>query len=126
MAGKKLSAKDKAAKAKAEKRRRARKKAEKAAAKKGDAPAEVVADEPPGDAEPVSSKLKLLSEWNDKRLAHWRDPKSRGPKKNGVACPKCGEELVDRSPGMVVGSNPPRVEVLCPIPTCSWHGRRVA
>ena len=128
MAKKQMTAAQKAAKRQAERARRDRKRAEKDAAKAekaGSKPA-APADAPPGDAKPVSSKLKLLSDANDKRIAHWRDPKSRRPKPNGIACPKCGEELSDKDPGLVVPGNPPRVEIRCGKGGCEFHGRRVA
>ncbi len=120
-----MTAKQKATKAKAEKARRVKKK--KAAAEADDAAAEAgsaATSAPPGDAKPASDRLKLLSDSNDKRMRHWRDPKSRLPKKNGIACPKCGEELSDRHPGVMQPGNPPRMDIRCE--SCEWHGRRVA
>ena len=61
--------------------------------------------------------LKSLYDWNAEILAR---PKPE-PVPNGIACPKCGEELVD------VGSihplsNPPQKQIYCP--GCGYCCRR--
>lgn len=45
-------------------------------------------------------------------------------KKNGIACPKCGHEMVDTNPGMLLTSNPPQKDVHCPM--CSHHDYALA
>ena len=117
----------KAKKAASDKARRERKKAAKAAHEKAEKAGDAApAAEPPGDAEPARKGLKLLSDHNDARLKHWRDPKSRRPTGNKIACPRCGEELNDCHPGQTLAGNPPRAEVRCSAEGCAWHGRRVA
>ena len=99
------SAKSKAKKRARDKERREVKKAEKekeeAAAEADPAsPLDVSSDKPEPDADPprkpkTRSKLTPLREWNDKRARHWRIPSSMEPRLNGVACPKCGGELLE-------------------------------
>jgi hypothetical protein len=40
---------------------------------------------------------------------------------NGVACPKCGEEMYDTNPNLVLTSNPPKKSVHC---KCGFSGYR--
>jgi len=121
----KLSAKQKAAKAAAAKARRDAKRAAKGAAPNAaDAPA-APASTPTVDAKPKKG-LQLLSDWNDDRYAFWRDPASRAAMPNGLACPRCGDELMDKSPNQIEPGNPPRADVYCSKDDCSWHGRRLA
>jgi len=42
---------------------------------------------------------------------------------NGIACPKCGAELRDTLPIVILTSAPPRKDVNC---VCGWKGTRVA
>jgi len=41
----------------------------------------------------------------------------------GIACPKCGTEMINPSPNMVLTSNPPQINVLCP--KCDHRGYAV-
>jgi hypothetical protein len=59
-----------------------------------------------------------LDEWNDTRSSHYT-PKSLW---NGIACPKCGNEMYDSNPDQVLMSYPPKVSVAC---TCGFHGSRL-
>lgn len=45
-------------------------------------------------------------------------------KLNGIACPKCGKELVDSCPSITLTSNPPKKHVRCP--ECKYNGYRIA
>lgn len=40
----------------------------------------------------------------------------------GIACPNCGNELYDSSPGLCLTSNPPQYRVFCRV--CNWVGTR--
>ena len=44
------------------------------------------------------------------------------PQPNGVKCPKCGEELMDTYPNMILTSDPPQKNVHCP--KCDHKGYR--
>jgi len=46
-----------------------------------------------------------------------------GPRRNGIACPKCGAELMDTSPGQVLTSLPPCTAIHCP--ECKYTGSRI-
>lgn len=129
-----MTAKQKAAKAKAEKARRARKKAaeaEAAAITADDAPVDSSGDTP-GDASPSAAKrrrprragLVTLDEHNAERKERWSHPSPSDDEPNGIACPHCGEETLDRSPGKVVPGIPPRMEIHCNS-ECGFVGRRI-
>ena len=42
---------------------------------------------------------------------------------NGIACPKCGEELWDTNPMVMLSSNPPRKQIHCV--ACGYVGTRI-
>jgi hypothetical protein len=68
---------------------------------------------------------KTLRDWyvfNDERAKLLQAP--IGPEPNGIACPRCGEELWDTQPNITLTSNPPRKEVHCP--SCGFTSTRVA
>jgi DNA-directed RNA polymerase subunit RPC12/RpoP len=44
------------------------------------------------------------------------------PEPNGIKCPKCGEELMDTYPNMILTSDPPQKNVHCP--KCDHKGYR--
>ncbi len=45
------------------------------------------------------------------------------PWPNGIACPECGAELMDTSPGEVMTSLPPCTVTYCP--ECKYVGSRI-
>jgi len=47
---------------------------------------------------------------------------SNNPQPNGIKCPKCGEELMDTYPNMILTSDPPQKNVHCP--KCDHKGYR--
>jgi len=66
----------------------------------------------PGSGKPLIS----LDEWNSRKAQpapqiHW----------NGIACPKCGKEMYDVNPNVVLTMDPPMVNVGC---SCGYHGTR--
>jgi len=64
--------------------------------------------------------LKSLDEWN---AAHGHvEPPSRKNIPNGIACPKCGHELMDTDRSVQTCSIPPKYSVACPV--CDYHGWR--
>ena len=44
------------------------------------------------------------------------------PKLNGIICPKCGSELYDSNPMMILTSFPPKKNTHCG--KCDYKGRR--
>jgi hypothetical protein len=44
------------------------------------------------------------------------------PRRNGIACPACGCELIDSNPSTVLASYPPQYRVHCS--SCDYHGTR--
>ena len=70
--------------------------------------------------------MKTLDEFNAgrrQRHAYFNENQNK-PRKNGIACPKCGEELVDTNPCVTLSSNPPQKNVGCV--KCGYQGFRVA
>ena len=66
--------------------------------------------------------MKTLEEFNMERTLSHNDLNSNKPRKNGIACPKCGLELWDSSPMYVYASLPPQLDVNC---DCGYSGYRV-
>ena len=77
------------------------------------------ADNIPLSAEP---SLKSLEAFNEE--ARRRHRLATEPHGNGIACPKCGAELRDSNPMMMLTSDPPQMNVHCP--ACDYYGTRVA
>lgn len=72
----------------------------------------------------MDKKLKNLDEHNSERsFRHWHIT-SNEPRLNGIACPKCGEELYDTNPMVTLTSNPPQKNVNCS--KCDYVGYRIA
>ena len=61
-----------------------------------------------------------LSEHNKSRDQSYRD--RTGPRPNGIECDKCGGELVDSNPNVMLASCPPQMDVHCP--ACGFSGYR--
>lgn len=68
-------------------------------------------------------KLKTLEEHNKHHSPLYSFDLSK-PIKNGIACPKCGEELIDSNPMAVLCSNPPKKNIKCE--SCDYSGYRIA
>ena len=66
-------------------------------------------------------ELIPLLQWNSERAESYQNLAQ--PKPNGLACPLCGEELIDTNPGIILISNPPQKEIHCS--NCAYKGRRV-
>ena len=130
-----MTAKQKAKKVKAERARRAKKKAAaatEALATDDDASVDSSGDTP-DDATPSAAQrrrprwsgLGTLDEWNAERKTRWGHPSPSDDEPNGIACPHCGEETLDRSPGKMLDGSPPRMEIHCNS-ECGFVGRRIA
>ncbi len=61
-----------------------------------------------------------LEDFNRVKLEQHREANSY-PKKNGIACPKCQEELYDADP-FVLLSNPAQRNIMCK--NCNFTGYR--
>ena len=68
------------------------------------------------------SDLISLAEHNNRRWSLLTDRSK--PRKNGIACPLCGEELVDPNPMEEYTSDPPQIKVECL--ECGYVGMRIA
>jgi len=66
--------------------------------------------------------LKSLEEHNEEMRKRYKDWFNY-PKPNGLACPKCGEELID-SDAVTLSSYPPRKNIHCSI--CPFKGSRIS
>jgi C4-type Zn-finger protein len=73
----------------------------------------------------MSKKLKSLEEHNKERNMRF-DNNSYMPVYNGIACPECGEELVDSKPMEVLASYPPKKNIACMNKKCNYTGYRIA
>lgn len=70
----------------------------------------------------MGKELKPLDEYNsDRRILHSYDA---GPRRNGIACPRCAAELLDTSPMITLTSDPPQKEIGCS--KCGYRGYRIA
>lgn len=59
-----------------------------------------------------------LKEYNKKEILHY------DLSKNGITCPKCGEDLYDAATSAIPRSYPPLIEVACTV--CEFKGIRIA
>lgn len=67
-----------------------------------------------------SKKLIPLEEHNNK--AYESNLEGGPPVPNGIACPQCGDELDDLTPGLILPTQPPQTYVACP--ACGFQGYR--
>lgn len=68
--------------------------------------------------------LKTLDEHNSSARIRQMAAMTNGPRPNGIACPKCGEELLDTTPNITLTSMPAQKNVNCS--KCDYVGYRVA
>lgn len=67
--------------------------------------------------------MRTLDEYNQDRRLFYAQHQLAAPRANGIACPKCGNELYDTNPYTTLTSSPPQKEVHC---SCGYTGYRVA
>ena len=70
--------------------------------------------------------LKTLEQHNFEmfqKFNNW-NPSNTAPVKNGIACPKCGEELLDSNPSVTLTSFPAQKNTHCE--KCNYSGYRIA
>jgi uncharacterized protein with PIN domain len=72
----------------------------------------------------MSKQLKSLDEHNAQAREFQRNMNDNSPRLNGIACPKCGEELYDSNPMMTLTSMPTQKNVHCS--KCDYIGYRIA
>lgn len=76
----------------------------------------------PDTKEPGEAKrLIKLQDFNDVRSDCYQ--RENAPKPNGIECPRCGAELLDSTPMIVLASYPPKKSVHCA--KCDYRGYRV-
>jgi hypothetical protein len=71
-------------------------------------------------------KLKSLDTHNAEARERHRILSSNDPRPNGLACPKCGNELLDTQPNVILTSYPAQKNVGCSSKECDYRGYRVA
>lgn len=74
----------------------------------------------------MARKLKSLQEHNTMSTTFHKGLLQQGPILNGIACPKCGEELLDTQPSVTLTSIPPQKNVGCSNKNCDYNGYRIA
>ena len=74
----------------------------------------------------MAKKLKSLDEHNSMSSTFYWGMISQKPAPNGIACPKCGEELVDTKPNETLTSMPPQKNVGCSSDKCDYTGYRIS
>lgn len=68
--------------------------------------------------------MKTLEEYNERKNERMEIHKLISERKNGIACPTCGEELIDTTPNVLLTSNPPQKNIECM--NCGYIGYRLA
>lgn len=71
-------------------------------------------------------KLKNLAEHNGIASTFQHAMNDNSARLNGIACPKCGEELYDTNPMITLTSIPAQKNVHCSNTECNYVGYRVA
>jgi len=66
--------------------------------------------------------MKTLEEHNEESKEFFYKMNDNSPKPNGIKCPKCGEELLDSTPNIVLTSYPPQYNIHCS--KCGYSGYR--
>lgn len=70
----------------------------------------------------MKKKLKSLENHNAEAISNNQLYYGNQPKLNGIACPKCGEELFDSNPMITLTSYPAQKNVHCS--KCDYVGYR--
>ena len=70
------------------------------------------------------AELKTLKEFNRERMQRRAAVGAVEP--NGIACPKCGHEMVDADPGRILTSDPPQMRIACSQTGCAYTDYRLA
>lgn len=70
------------------------------------------------------TKLKSLDKHNAESRKRQSGMNDNSPAFNGIACPKCGKELLDTNPMITLTSNPAQKNINCS--KCDYVGYRIA
>ena len=70
----------------------------------------------------MKKKLKTLAASNSEAYSFNTIMNDNSPKHNGIACPKCGNELFDSSPNTFYTSSPAQKAIHC---SCGYVGYKV-
>lgn len=73
----------------------------------------------------MPKELISLEEHNIKASSAHYEASNGIAKENGIACPKCGTELVDTSPKLTLMTRPPQKDIHCPSGNCDYKGMRI-
>tara|TARA_R110000868_G_C10426085_1_gene723836 strand:+ start:338 stop:559 length:222 start_codon:yes stop_codon:yes gene_type:complete len=71
----------------------------------------------------MKKKLKTLTENNADAFSFTRVD-FNAPQLNGIACPKCGSELFDSQPNVILTSHPAQKNTKCSSKKCDYSGYR--
>ena len=71
----------------------------------------------------TNTGLVSLDEHNSNAWSTQVNMYSDDPRRNGIACPECGNELMDTNPMMTLTSHPAKKNVHCP--KCEYKGYRI-
>ena len=65
--------------------------------------------------------MNFLKPLDQHEKEKWAEIHARSPKNGtGIACPQCGDELVESDPGKLLLSDPPRKSIHCRV--CKFNG----
>lgn len=73
--------------------------------------------------EPPAKKLQSLEGFNEKNQSHTSLWISKA-QPNGIACPRCGAELLDSTPNTILTTNPPKMAIHCD--DCGYKDFRIS
>lgn len=80
---------------------------------------------PPPPPKPKKQDLISLGDFNTLKAKDYFYSEKNEFHYNGIACPKCGNELCDASHLEVFTSFPPRYLIYCPKRACGFRGYRI-
>lgn len=70
-------------------------------------------------------KLVSLKQFNENQCQNYLAYGDTKCLPNGIACPKCGLELVDTDRSRQLASYPPQYNIHCENKDCNYHGYRL-
>lgn len=76
--------------------------------------------------DPSPKKLVSLHEHDLAMAQAHQLARAEQPRPNGIACPRCGNELFDSRPTERYACSPPRMSIQCYAAGCGYTGTRIA